>query len=123
VVNGLVASARRPGICGAVFHLVDPMPVVQRDYIDRCRERLAGLRVSYVPRTALLAAGALLDLAAAAVGRGLPLSRYRVRSINALRFDCSAAQRDLGWQPQPLTRTDPDADRGVSIGALTRDAV
>jgi nucleoside-diphosphate-sugar epimerase len=100
VVDGLIAAATRPSVSGAVFHLVDATPVTQREYIARCQDEAAGaLRVHYVPRALLLAAGALLDIVGALVKRHLPLTRYRVRSINALTFDCSAARRQLGWEP------------------------
>ena len=56
VADALLASATRPEACGSIFHLVDSTPVTQRDYITRCQEQAKGaLRVSYVPRIALLA--------------------------------------------------------------------
>jgi nucleoside-diphosphate-sugar epimerase len=100
VVDGLIAAATRPTARGAIFHLVDATPITQRDYIASCREHANGrLRVHYVPRALLLAAGAALELVGALLKRNLPLTRYRVRSINALTFDCSAARRQLGWEP------------------------
>jgi nucleoside-diphosphate-sugar epimerase len=100
VVEGLLAAATRPDVCGSIFHLVDSAPVTQRDYIARCQEEAKGaLRVNYIPRPALLAAGAALDLVGALIRRNLPLTRYRVRSIKELTFDCSAARRQLGWEP------------------------
>lgn len=100
VVEGLVAAAARPGVCGSIFHLVDPTPVTQRDYIARCQsEASRAPRVNYVPRSLFLALGTVLDIAAKMLGRNLPLTRYRVRSINELTFDCSGAQRRLGWEP------------------------
>jgi nucleoside-diphosphate-sugar epimerase len=47
--------------------------------------------------------------------RGVPLSRYRIRSIHPLHnFDQSAAQQQLGWTPRTgaaegLRRTFPAA--------------
>ncbi len=100
VVDGLIAAATQPTARGAIFHLVDSTPVTQRDYIVRCRETANGvLRAHYVPRALLLAAGAALELVGSLVRRNLPLTRYRVRSINALTFDCTAARRQLGWEP------------------------
>jgi nucleoside-diphosphate-sugar epimerase/predicted dehydrogenase len=100
VVEGLLAAAARPDVCGSIFHLVDPTPVTQRDYIARCqRETPSAPRVNYLPRLLFLALGTVLDIAAKLLGRNLPLTSYRVRSINELTFDCSAAQRQLGWEP------------------------
>jgi nucleoside-diphosphate-sugar epimerase len=100
VVEGLLAAAVRPDVCGSIFHLVDPTPVTQRDYIASCQRDAAGApRVHYVPRPLFLAVGTVLDIAAKRLTRNLPLSSYRVRSINELTFDCSAAQRQLGWEP------------------------
>jgi predicted dehydrogenase/nucleoside-diphosphate-sugar epimerase len=100
VVEGLLAAATRQDVCGSIFHLVDPAPVTQRDYTSRCQERAGGaLKASYVPRTALLAVGAALDLVGKLLGRNLPLTSYRIRSIKELTFDCSAARRQLGWEP------------------------
>lgn len=100
VVDGLMAAATRPGVCGSIFHLVDPTPVTQRDYITRCRARgERAIPVTYVPRTPLLVAAAALDVVGTLLGRDLPLTRYRIRSINELTFDCSAARRQLGWEP------------------------
>ena len=99
VIDGLLAAATLPDLCGSIFHLVDPAPVTQRAYIESCRQRTgSSLRVNYVPRTALLAAGMTLDLVSRLIGRDLPLTRYRVRSINELTFDCSAARQRLGWE-------------------------
>jgi 2-alkyl-3-oxoalkanoate reductase len=111
VVDGLLAAATRPDVCGSIFHLVDPTPVTQRDYITRCQEATQGsLRVTYVPRTALLVAGAVLDVVGRLLKRNLPLTSYRVRSIKELTFDCSAARQQLGWKPMS----------GLSRGLSTR---
>jgi nucleoside-diphosphate-sugar epimerase len=98
VVDGLIAAAGRPDVCGSIFHLVDSTPVTQREYIANCREEARGpIRVSYIPRMALLAVGTALDVVGAVVKRNLPLTSYRIRSIRELTFDCSAARRRLGW--------------------------
>jgi predicted dehydrogenase/nucleoside-diphosphate-sugar epimerase len=99
VVAGLLAAATQPDVCGSIFHFVDPAPITQRNYIDSCREVAQGIRVSYVPRSPLLAAAAVLDLAGTLFRRSLPLTRYRIRSIKELSFDCSAARQRLGWEP------------------------
>ncbi len=101
VVEALLAAATQPDVCGSIFHVVDSTPVTQRDYMTGCQEMANGaLRVNYVPRTALLAAGTVLDLMGRLFGRSLPLTRYRVDSIKELTFDCSGARRRLRWEPR-----------------------
>jgi 2-alkyl-3-oxoalkanoate reductase len=100
VVEGLLAAATRPGVCGSVFHLVDSTPVRQRDYIRRCQADARGAPpVMYVSRTALLGFGSVLEVLGTLLGRSLPLTGYRIRSIKPLTFDCSAARTRLGWEP------------------------
>ncbi|HEY7286746.1 MAG TPA: NAD-dependent epimerase/dehydratase family protein [Vicinamibacterales bacterium] len=100
VVDGLLAAATQPDVCGSVFHLVDSTPVTQRRYIDDCRRKTNGaIRVVYVPRPLLLAAGVAFETVGRLIGRHLPLTGYRVRSVNDLSFDCSAARQRLGWVP------------------------
>src|SRR5262249_52072629 len=99
VVEGLRAATTRPNACGSIFHLVDSTTVTQRDYITRCwRESRGLLRVNYIPRIALLAVGAVFDLADGLLKRNLPLTSYRIRSVKELTFDCSAARKQLGWE-------------------------
>jgi predicted dehydrogenase/nucleoside-diphosphate-sugar epimerase len=100
VVDGLLAAATQSAVCGAIFHLVDSTSVTQRDYIQRRQQEVRGrLRVNYIPRVALLAVGAAFDVAGRVLGRSLPLTSYRIRSIKELTFDCTAARRQLGWKP------------------------
>jgi predicted dehydrogenase/nucleoside-diphosphate-sugar epimerase len=105
VIEGVRAAATRPDVCGRIFHLVDSTPITQRDYIAGCQQEPNGaVGVTYVPRTALLALGGALDVAGQLLRRRLPLTSYRIRSIKALTFDCTAARRQLGWEPnRPLT--------------------
>jgi predicted dehydrogenase/nucleoside-diphosphate-sugar epimerase len=120
VVEGLLAAATRSDVCGSIFHLVDSTPVTQRDYISRCQEEAKGaLRVNYIPRTALLALGAVLDRIGGLLKRNLPLTSYRIRSIKELTFDCSAARRQLAWEPKSgvLARRSTSVDR---TGRATR---
>jgi predicted dehydrogenase/nucleoside-diphosphate-sugar epimerase len=119
VVEGLLAAASRPDVCGCIFHLVDSTPVSQRHYIARCQDEAKGaLRVNYVPRTALLAAGAALDLMGGLLRQNLPLTCYRVRSIKELTFDCSAARRQLGWEPMTDVRGLSTSFEGTSRAPL-----
>ncbi len=119
VVEGLLAAATRPDVCCSIFNLVDSTAVTQRNYITRCQEEAKGaLRVTYMPRTALLAAGAALDLMGGLIRQNLPLTCYRVRSIKELTFDCSAARRQLGWEPMTDVRGLSTSFEGTSRATL-----
>lgn len=122
VVDGLLAAAAAPA-CSTMFHLVDSAPVTQRDYIDWCRTQQKQLRAHFIPRPALLLAAAVLDVLSGILGRALPLSVYRIRSINELTFDCSAAQRQLGWTPRrPFTsRLDPTVEPTAAASLALAD--
>jgi nucleoside-diphosphate-sugar epimerase len=46
-----------------------------------------------------------LELLGRLLGRRVPLTRYRLRSIKGIRhFDCSAARDRLGWTPRTGVR-------------------
>jgi nucleoside-diphosphate-sugar epimerase len=113
VVDGLIAGGARPTANGSIYHLVDREPFTQNQYIDMCRTgALQGLRVVRAPRALLYAAGIAMELLGRLLHRPMPLSRYRVRSITELTFDCSKAERDLAWRPavgsrEGLARTYP----------------
>ena len=56
-------------------------------------------RVVHAPRWLLYSAGAALEVVGRLLKRGVPLSRYRVRSIKELQFDCTSAEEKLAWRP------------------------
>ena len=103
-VNDVVEGLRRRRDAAGCVRLHLPPGGLHTGYATRLHrpvpeEAKGAVRVNYVPRTALLAAGAVLDLVGGVIKRNLPLTRYRVRSIKELTFDCSAARRHLGWEP------------------------
>jgi nucleoside-diphosphate-sugar epimerase/predicted dehydrogenase len=107
VVNALISAATQPDVCGSIFHLVDDTPVNQRDYISILRRTSTSPpKPLYVPRVALLMAAAALAPLGHLLRKTPPLTMYRLRSINALSFDCSAARQRLAWDPKhaPLRR-------------------
>ena len=124
VVEGLLAAGARSDVGGSIVHLVDSTPVTQRDYIAWSREHASrAIRAHYVPRPALLLAGAVLDLVGGMFGRTLGLSRYRIRSIKELTFDCSAARNRLGWEPRHRfpSRSSRGLDRPASAPVALAD--
>jgi nucleoside-diphosphate-sugar epimerase len=102
VVDALLLAARRDGVFGKTFQLVDEERITQRQYIRQCRERIGEkLRVVFVPMPVFLAAGIIVGALGTILGRPVPLTRYRVSSIREIEtFDCSAARAGLGWVPR-----------------------
>lgn len=102
VVDALLLAAEADVAPGAVFHLVDSQRITQRRYIEACRQNLRrALKVHYVPGFMLWTLALGLEWAGKLLGRELPLSRYRVRSLRPLSdLDCSAARTVLGWEPR-----------------------
>jgi nucleoside-diphosphate-sugar epimerase len=87
---------------GSVLQLVDPDTVSQKQYLDFCLAALGDrIRVRYAPMSLMYTAASGLELAGRLLRRGVPLTRYRLRSIKGIRhFNCSAARERLGWQPR-----------------------
>jgi predicted dehydrogenase/nucleoside-diphosphate-sugar epimerase len=99
VVDAMLQAACT-NVTESVFQLVDSTPITQNEYIEQCRTALGtSLKVMHAPRAFLFAAGTALEILGKLLHRGVPLSRYRLRSIKELRFDCSAAEDKLGWKP------------------------
>jgi predicted dehydrogenase/nucleoside-diphosphate-sugar epimerase len=125
VVDALLAATTRADVNGSIYHLVSTSSITQREYIVRCQQETNGrLRVTYVPRMAVLAVAAGLDLVGTLLRRELPLTRYRIQSIKELTFDCAAARHDLGWEPSlrevELHNRVDDADAGELAGQRER---
>jgi predicted dehydrogenase/nucleoside-diphosphate-sugar epimerase len=105
VVDGLVAAAEREEAVGKVINLVDPTPLDQNEYLRYARPALGKKPVWKVPVFILMAAACGIELLGAIMKRGVPLSRYRIRSLKPLYpFDMAAADRWLGWRPRVGTR-------------------
>lgn len=102
VVDALLLASEADVEPGAIFHIVDPAPVTQREYINLClRSPHRPTAVHYVPRPVLFALAAGVEALGLLLRRPLPLSRYRVRSLKPLSdIDCTAARAALGWQPR-----------------------
>ena len=101
VVDAIVLAADAPVANGAIFQLVDPGGVRQKDYIETVRRSGQRVRVSYVPAWFFTLAGWGVEHLGKALKRSVPLTPYRIRSLRPLwPCDCSAAQEKLGWQPR-----------------------
>jgi len=114
VVDAILLAADRPGACGSIFHVVDPEPITQNEFLSHARS--AAVRA---PRMLLYAAALAAELAGKLLRRSVPVTRYRLGTIRSVpHFDCSAAERALGWRPRVgvrggLLRTFAPAHSGV----------
>ena len=102
VVDALLLAAEVPAAVGQVIHVVDPQSVRQDEYLTYCAQRPGSApRLVRIPAGAFAALGYAVELLGRALGRELPLSRYRVRSLRPLaNVDASAARDLLGWTPR-----------------------
>lgn len=102
VVDAMLAAGERPDVEGAIVQLVDPKIITQREFASAAAVKLKGrVQVSFAPMWFLRLAAIGLEAVGKALGRRVPLTRYRLRSIKGIRnFDCSAARDLLGWSPR-----------------------
>ena len=101
VVDALMLAAQRELPNGAVYQLVDPEGIRQKDYVDCVRRSGRPVHVSYVPAW-LLKCAAAGAVAWSKLRRRTPsFTPYRVSSIPPLwPCDCTAAHTQLGWTPR-----------------------
>jgi nucleoside-diphosphate-sugar epimerase/predicted dehydrogenase len=100
VVDALLLAAREGPADGTVFHVVDEPAVTQRELARRVAAA-EGKRVVHVPQGLVVLLARALELLGRALGRPVPLTRYRLASAQAdVRFDCARARRVLGWTPR-----------------------
>jgi nucleoside-diphosphate-sugar epimerase/predicted dehydrogenase len=102
VVDALLRAAEAPDLPnGAVYQLVDPDGIRQKDYVDYARKGGRRVRASYVPAFFLTMAAFGVELLGKLLKRPVPLTPYRIRSITPLwPCDCTAAHTELGWKPR-----------------------
>lgn len=104
-VEDVVDAIERAGVeeaaLGRTIHVVDPEPVSRDAYLQRYSAWAGPSRpVLRVPAWAFLALGWGVELLGKVLGREVPLSRYRVRSLCPLDdVDTTASQELLGWTP------------------------
>ncbi|MGC9158928.1 MAG: NAD-dependent epimerase/dehydratase family protein, partial [Terracidiphilus sp.] len=114
VLDALLLASWRPGMEGKLIHVVDPAVVTQRELIRLAQAAKPKIKASYVPGPVLMAAAIGIEALGRLLHRGVPLSRYRIRSIRPLSHFDQTAARQLGWTPrvgvaEGLRRTFPAA--------------
>jgi len=102
VIDALLLAGRKPGIAGQCFHVVDPKPLRQDQYLAAAGRHAGSERkIHRVPRAAFLCLATAVELLGKLLRRSVPLTRYRVRSLRPLsNFDLDAVRRGLGWEPR-----------------------
>jgi predicted dehydrogenase/nucleoside-diphosphate-sugar epimerase len=102
VIDAAVLAAETSKFDGRVFHIVDRTQITQnqvvRDYVSKNAKKAA---VMHVPVAIVYGLAFGFELLSKVLNRSVPLSIYRVKSALArMRFDCSRAENELGWQPR-----------------------
>jgi len=102
VVDALLLAAEVPTATGQIINLVDPTTITQGEYLDRVKGKLGNeLRLVRLPTGVFMLLAWGVEMLGKMLGRNVPLTRYRVRSLRPLaNFDISAARSKLGWEPR-----------------------
>lgn len=102
VVDALLLAADASAATGQIINLVDPTTVTQGDYLGRVKRKLGSeLRFVRLPTGVFMLLACGVELLGKMLGRNVPLTRYRVRSLRPLaNFDISVARTKLGWEPR-----------------------
>ena len=99
VVDAMLLAAGADVPNGAIYQLVDPDGVTQKEYIDWVRRSGRPVRPSYVPVWFFRTASIGVQLLGKILKRSVPLTPYRVKSITPVwPCDCTAAETQLGWK-------------------------
>lgn len=102
VIDAAVLAAETSKFDGRIFHIVDRTQITQnqvvRDYVSKNAKKAA---VMHVPVAIVYGLAFGFELLSKVLNRSVPLSIYRLKSALArMRFDCSRAENELGWQPR-----------------------
>jgi nucleoside-diphosphate-sugar epimerase len=102
VVEAMRAAARTGVPTGSVYNLVDSADSDQAELARTLTEVTGGrIRPVFAPYPLVWLAMLAVDLVALVRNRRLGTARYRLRrTLAPMRFECTAALRDLGWRPR-----------------------
>jgi nucleoside-diphosphate-sugar epimerase/predicted dehydrogenase len=106
VVDALLAAAVSDVPTGSVYNLADSANHDQEELARTLREVTGGrIRPLFAPYPLVWAAMLAVDLLALVRHRKLGTARYRLRrTLAPMRFECTAARKDLGWRPRVTLR-------------------
>ena len=102
VVDALLLAAERENAVSRCFNVVDPRETRQDEYLSAVGRRAEeGPNVYRVPSSIFLALAGVVEVLGKLLGRAVPLTRYRARSLRPLaNFRLDAVRQDLGWEPR-----------------------
>lgn len=99
VIDGLVATAASDAALGRIVHLVDEVPVRRSEYLAVARQHPAVPRQVRVPKLVFKGLALGVELLGKVLKRDVPLTRYRVNSLQPLAgLDGTLARTLLGWK-------------------------
>jgi nucleoside-diphosphate-sugar epimerase len=125
VVDALLAAAAKPDAVGRTFHVVDPDAVSRDAYLARYQRWRGRHRpIHAMPGWLFYTLACGVEAIGRLVGREVPLTRYRVRSLRPLDgIVTTAAREGLGWSPRMGLQRGLDQTFGsVSDGGALGDA-
>ena len=102
VVEAMLAAARSTVASGSVYNLVDSGDCDQGE-LARTLQQVSGGRIRpvFAPYPLVWTAMFGVDLLSLVRYRKMGTARYRLhRTLANMRFECTAARRDLGWAPR-----------------------
>jgi nucleoside-diphosphate-sugar epimerase/predicted dehydrogenase len=102
VVDAMITAACREVPTGSVYNLVDSADCDQ-EQLARTLHQVSGGRIRplFAPYPLVWIAMLAVDLISLVRHRKLGTARYRLqRTLAPMRFECAAAQKDLGWRPR-----------------------
>jgi nucleoside-diphosphate-sugar epimerase/predicted dehydrogenase len=102
VVAAMLAAAHSSVPTGSVYNLVDSADCDQEE-LARTLHQVSGGRIQphFAPYPLIWTAMLGVDLVSLVRHRQLGTARYRLRrTLAPMRFECTAARKDLGWRPR-----------------------
>jgi predicted dehydrogenase/nucleoside-diphosphate-sugar epimerase len=100
VVDALLLAATSEKALGQIVNVVDTTKIDQNEYLRNAKPALGKTGIVKFPIPLFMAAGFGIEMLGAALKRGVPLSRYKIRSLKPLApFDVTLAGEALGWKP------------------------
>jgi 2-alkyl-3-oxoalkanoate reductase len=101
VVDALLQAETTTKALGKVINVVDPYKIDQNEYLRQAAPALTGIGVMRLPVPVLMALSMGIEALGAVLKKGVPLTRYRIRSLRPLSgFDLTRATELLGWKPR-----------------------
>ncbi len=102
VIEAMLAAAQSNVPSGRVYNVTDPGQCSQEE-LARALSQVSGGRIRplFAPYPLVWTAMFGVDLLSLVRHRKLGTARYRLhRTLAPMRFECSAARKDLGWRPR-----------------------